>query len=491
MIGEFLSVVVPRHLARQLERAARFSPVITLTGPRQAGKTTLVRAVFPEHRYLSLEDPDVRQEARADPRGFLAQADRLILDEIQRAPDLLSYLQGIVDEDRRPGRFVVTGSRNLLVMESVSQTLAGRTAVLELHPFSAAELRGAPPLDPRSLDRFPGEPPEPDRQFPVPATDPWGLLAVGFFPAIHNEPTDRSDRLWRKSLVRRRGAKRRRGGVRGGSSLPAKAGGTDRASDSGRHPVGKAPRIRPDDGVPHLFADGYPCGALYPQAVRSLRSYFRTFVERDVLEILRVTDLASFEDFVRLAASRTATELNLTGLARDAGVSDQTARRWLGALETSHLVTRLRLHFENYGKRLRKRPRLHFLDSGLVCYLLGIPDAKTLERHPLRGAIFESFVVSELVKAFSARGEEARLHFWRDTAGHEVDVLMDLGDRRVPVEVRSGRTVPPDAVRNLRRWTALPGNPNRGGALVHGGDREFSLRGCRVAPWFLARGRPR
>ena len=402
--------MIARHLAPALERAARTSPVVTLTGPRQSGKTTLVRAVFPEHLYLSLEAPDLRERALADPRGFLAQGDRLILDEIQRAPDLLSYLQGLVDEDNRPGRFIVTGSQNLLLMESVSQTLAGRSAILRLYPFSIAELRNLPPLDPLALDR-----PDPGSRRAPPAglraSDLWDTLAAGFYPAIH------------------------------------------------------------DRGVP---ADEW------------LGGYFRTYVERDLREVLRVSDLRAFGNFMRLAAARTASELNLNSLAGDVGITQQTARRWLDALEIGYLATTLPPHFLNFRKRLRKRPRLHFLDTGLVCHLLGIREGETLARHPLRGAVFESFVVSELVKAFAGMRRDPPLFFWRDATGHEIDVLIDAGARLIPVEVKSGQTVAPDAVAGLAWWTALPGNPTRGGALVHGGEASFSFRGFRVAPWFLS-----
>ena len=204
--------------------------------------------------------------------------------------------------------------------------------------------------------------------------------------------------------------------------------------------------------------------------------------------MLRVSDLRAFESFLRLAAARTASELNLNGLASDAGISQQTARRWLSALEIGYLATTLPPHFLNFRKRLRKRPRLHFLDSGLLCFLLGIRDGATLERHPLRGAVFESFVVGELVKAFAAMRRDPPLFFWRDATGHEIDILIDAGERLIPVEVKSGRTVSPDAVGSLEWWTSLAGNPNRGGALVHGGDTSFPLKGFRVAPWFLSSG---
>lgn len=395
-----------RHLTEALREAAATSPVVTLTGPRQSGKTTLVRAVFPAHLYLSLEAPDLRARALDDPRGFLAQGERLILDEIQRAPELLSYIQVLVDEDDRPGRFILTGSQNLLLMESVSQTLAGRTALLRLYPFSLAELHARPRLDPSQLEGPPSE--------GSPSAGLWQTLVTGFYPRIH------------------------------------------------------------DMGVP---------------ARRWLADYFRTYVERDLREVMQIADLRAFESFVRLAAARTGQELNLAALADDVGVTQQTARRWLSALVIGFLATTLPPHHANYRKRLRKRPRLHFLDTGLVCYLLEIQDAETLARHPLRGAIFESFVVSELIKSFATERREAPLYFWRDATGHEIDVLVDLssgrGERVIPIEVKSGETVAVDAVDTLAWWTSIPSNPSQGGILVYGGTDSFELKGFRVLPWFL------
>ena len=394
-----------RHLTEALRAAAALNPVVTLTGPRQSGKTTLVRALFAGHRYLSLEAPDVRARALADPRGFLAGGERLILDEIQRAPDLLSYIQVLVDEDDRPGRFILTGSQNILLMESVSQTLAGRTALLRLHPLSLAELLERPPIDAANLGG--GDAGHAGR---APDRSLWKTLVDGFYPRIHDR--------------------------------------------------------------------GLPAGEW-------LADYVRTYMERDLREVMQVADLRSFERFLRLAAAHTAQELNLTALASDVGISQQTAKRWLAALEIGFLATTLPPHHGSYRKRLRKRPRLHFLDTGLVCYLLDIRDAATLERHPLRGAIFESFVVTELIKSFAASRRDPPLFFWRDATGHEIDVLIEAGGQVVPVEVKSGQTVAADAVDTLVWWTSIPGNPNRGGVLVHGGTAKFDFKGVRVLPWFL------
>lgn len=394
-----------RHISQSVVTAAKQNPVVTIMGPRQSGKTTLCRALFPDHEYRSLEAPDIRSQALQDPRGFLAAGKPMVIDEVQRAPDLLSYIQVMVDEDPQPGRFVLTGSQNLLLMESVSQTLAGRVALLNLLPLSLAELLSRDPFDPAQWPLpVTGSP-------PVPNVNRWRALFAGFYPRIH------------------------------------------------------------DRGLP-------------PR--EWLGDYFRTYVERDLREVMQVSDLRVFEDFVRLAAASTARELNLSRLASDVGVGQQTARRWLNALEIGFLAVTLPPHFANFRKRLRKRPRLHFLDTGLICYLLDIPDAETLARHPLRGAIFESFVVSELIKSFANRRRKAPLYTWRDTSGHEIDILIDLGQQLVPVEVKSGETVPADAMRNVIWWTSLPGNPNRYGLLVHGGTRSFRMKNHSVLPWHLA-----
>ena len=392
-----------RFLSGPLARSASRHPVVTLTGPRQSGKTTLVRSVFPDHEYISLERPDVRARVLDDPVGFLAQLDRsVILDEVQRAPDLLSYIQVDVDEDPRPGRFILTGSQNLLLMEGITQTLAGRTALLRLFPLSLAELLDRAHLDPSALESVSSR--------TAPGVNRWEVLWAGFYPRIHHM------------------------------------------------------NLAPDQW---------------------LADYYRTYVERDLRDVLRVMDLDTFERFVRLTAARTGQELNLTSLAEDVGISQPTAKQWLTALRIGYLVTVLPPHHANFRKRMRKRPRLHFLDSGLVCYLLGIHDARTLENHPLRGAIFESFVVSEFVKAFEHGGREAPLFSWKDATGHEIDILVDLGERLLPIEVKSGLTVTPDAIAGLRWWTGLKGNPNKAGVLVHGGNDSFEMKGFRVLPWFL------
>ena len=383
--------MVPRTLRRKLIQLARRFPIVTVTGPRQSGKTTLCRMAFPRKPYVSLEAPDVRAYAHADPRGFLsAHASGAILDEVQRAPELLSYLQGEVDARPAAGRFVLTGSTNLALLHGVPQSLAGRTAMLTLLPLDHHELLG----------------------FPDPPRDLFDVLWHGGYPAIFDRQAAPGD--W-------------------------------------------------------------------------LGSYVATYVERDVRQVLNVTDLLAFHTFLRLCAGRTGQLLNLSALAADAGITHNTARAWLSVLEASYLAFRLPAMHANARKRLVKAPKLHFYDTGLLCYLLGIHDPEQLRRHPLRGPVFESWVVSEIAKARLHRGLPASLSFYRESRGEEIDVVLERGDAVVALEVKSGQTVATDFFPPLARFEAsLRQRPGAGDVVTvvaYGGDRSERRDTCRVVPW--------
>jgi predicted AAA+ superfamily ATPase len=396
--------MIRRHLEQKLRRAAREFPVVTVTGPRQSGKTTLVRAAFPDSAYVSLELPDQRAFALEDPRGFLAQFDRpVVLDEAQRAPELFSYIQVRVDERDRAGQFILTGSHNFLLMQSISQSLAGRAAVLHLLPFSLAELGGRRDI---SLATFSQALP---RKVKSPSRRLMEVLFTGFYPRIHDK------------------------------------------------------KLSPPDW---------------------LASYYQTYLERDVRSVLNVGDLESFGRFVRLCAGRNGQLLNLSGLAADGGIAHTTAKRWISLLEASFILVLLRPYYKNFGKRLTKSPKLYFLDTGLLCSLLRIQSPEDLYLHAARGSIFESFVLSEFYKNFLHRGEQPGLYFWRDSAGHEVDVLLELGSHLIPVEIKSGETIAADSLKGLNFWRELSGNRRGPAVLVYGGDRLFKREGVSIYPWF-------
>jgi predicted AAA+ superfamily ATPase len=396
--------MIHRTVTKVLKKAAAEFPVVSLTGPRQSGKTTLVKAAFRSYDYVSLELPDQRKFALEDPRGFLGQFDGpVILDEVQRAPELFSYVQVIVDETPdRVGRFVLTGSQNFLLLQSISQSLAGRCAVLHLLPFSLDELMGRKPIAIATLGR--SAPKTPVR----PRLDLMETLFTGFYPRIHDKGL--SPRDW-------------------------------------------------------------------------LASYYQTYLERDVRNVLNVGDIETFGRFMRLCAGRSGQILNLSGIASDCGVSHTTARRWISVLEASFVVALLRPYYQNFGKRLIKSPKLYFLDTGLLCYLLQVRSPGELNHRAERGAIFESFVVSELYKNFVHRGEQPSLYFWRDAAGHEVDIIVEVGGQPIPIEVKSAQTVASDFFDTLIYWGGLTGKPQTAAALVYGGDRGFRRKGVVVYPW--------
>jgi predicted AAA+ superfamily ATPase len=394
--------MIPRHLTHRLHADARGFPVLTLTGPRQSGKTTLARAAFPDHHYVTLEDPEERELALTDPRGFLARfPGPVILDEVQRAPDLFSYVQMLVDEEDQPGRFVLTGSQSFLLMRDLSQTLAGRAAIHHLLPFGLDEiLRRAP----RALER----------------------LAVA---GIHAKPDlELFEVLW----------------------------------------TGSYPRIHDKKLEPQTW----------------LRSYYQAYLERDVRQLLNVGDLDAFRRFVGLCAGRVGQLLNLSSLANDCGITHTTARRWLSVLEASFVVLLLRPYHRSFGKRLIKSPKLYFVDTGLLCYLLRIRDPRELQTHASRGAIFESWVVSELTKRALHAGREPDLWFWRDARGHEVDIVVDVGSDQVLVEVKSGQTLASDYFRNIRYLRKTAGEQTLPAALVYGGDRNERRQDTQVTAWW-------
>lgn len=383
--------MIPRHAHATLLRLARGFPVVALTGPRQSGKTTLARAAFPGKPYVSLENPQEREFAQSDPRRFLARfAHGAVLDEVQRCPALLSWLQGLVDERRVMGEFVLTGSAQFDLLAGIGQSLAGRVGRVELLPLSAAELRQAGRL-PDSLGQ---------------------ALLRGGYPALHDR------------------------------------------------------ELRPDD----WFAN-----------------YVATYVERDVRQLLAVRDLGLFQTFVRMCAARTAQLLNLASLAADCGISAVTARQWLTVLETSYLVALLRPHHRNLGKRLVKTPKLVFLDAGLAAWLLGIHDAATLETHVARGPLFETWVVSELLKLrLNAGRPTTDLHFWRDSSGLEIDVLIDAPSGLRPVEIKSGSTYSPDWTEGIARWRRLAdrqGGTQARPCIVFGGPESFTREQADVWSW--------
>ena len=375
--------MIPRLIKGQLLNAAEKYPVVTVTGPRQSGKTTCCRLSFPELPYCSLEDPDNREFAIGDPRGFLSRFHHGgILDEIQRAPDLTSYLQSIVDDPEFSGVFVLTGSQNFSISNTVSQSLAGRTALFTLLPFSIGELRSV-------ISEY---------------TDP-ELIFSGFYPRIFDR------------------------------------------------------KIEP----PRFYSD-----------------YVGTYVERDLRSLSLVRDLSTFQTFLRLCAGRTGQILNLQHLANDCGITQATARNWISLLEASYILYRLPPFFRNIGKRLIKSPKIYFYDPGLAAFLIGITDPTQIDVHPLKGALFETMILSELVKIKLHQGMTNNLLFYRDSNGNEVDVIIPHGIDITAIEIKAAQTINSAFFRGLSRFETIISEPVEK-FLVCSGDLDRKQSGIQIA----------
>lgn len=341
---------------------------------------------FPKLSYVSLEDPDIRRQAVDDPRSFLGKlSSGAILDEIQRVPDLLSYLQGIIDADRKSGRFILTGSHQPQVHRAVSQSLAGRTAVLELMPFSLPEIR--------KYKDSPGQ--------------AFDLIHRGFYPGVYENKL-KTDRFY--------------------------------------------------------------------------RSYVATYVERDVRDLIQLTDLTGFEKFLHLIAGRVGQLVNYSSIANDVGVTAGTIKNWISILKASYILFELTPWYANIRKRLVKSSKLYFVDVGLASWLLGLETASQVERDPLRGMLYENLLVMEVVKALRNRGERPHLHFYRDMKGNEVDLLIQKTHNEfVAVEIKSSATFQPEFIKGIEAFKRAAGEENMIHAKVwYNGDRQTHYKETEV-----------
>jgi len=379
--------IVRRSAEKSLRNALRSYPAVVLTGPRQSGKTTLAKHVLRDRAYCSLEEPDEEEHALRDPRGFLARfPDGAILDEAQRCPNLFRYLQSTLDREARLGLFVLTGSQQFQLLEKITQSLAGRVAILELLPFTLAEIQDAG-REPARLD---------------------DLLFRGLYPPVHDRPVD--PRRW-------------------------------------------------------------------------YLNYVRTYVERDVRRVVNIRDLVAFDRFFRTSAARTGQLLNVASLAADCGIDQRTAQQWLSLLEASYVIFRLPANERSFRKRPVRTPKLYVIDPGLAAAVLGVRSARDLQGHPARGALFETWVVTEFLKARYNAALPSNLSFWRDRVGNEIDLLVDDGRREVPVEAKAGKTPSPDWLTSLRARADRSDRDVASPVLVYGGEITGERSGVRFVSW--------
>lgn len=356
---------------------------VAVVGPRQSGKTTLVRSIFNDKPYANLENPDLRLYAIEDPRGFLSNyPDGAVLDEVQRVPELFSYLQQILDEAATNGMFILTGSNNFLLQEHISQSLAGRVGYLNLLPLTLNEIN--------------------DRQ-----SNSNQLIFKGGYPALYNESID---------------------------------------------------------------------------PTKWYSNYIRTYIERDVRMIKNITDLVTFERFLRLCAGRIGQLLNMSSLAVETGVDVKTISAWISVLETSFVLFRLQPYHVNFNKRVVKMPKLYFYDTGLASALLGIENPVQIELHPFRGSLFENMIIVNVLKTRYNAGKANNIYFWRDSLGNEIDLLIQSGDRLIPVEIKSGQTVTNDYFKGILFWNKI--TKTEGGCVVYGGEMmQNRSNGIKVIPF--------
>jgi len=317
----------------------------------------MVRELLADYDYVNLENPETRQFAIDDPKAFLKQyKNKVIFDEVQRTPHLLSYLQVIVDESKQNGQFVLTGSHQLELKAAITQSLAGRTGILNLLPLCISEMKKEG-INFESAEEY---------------------IFNGFLPRIYDQ-------------------KQR----------------------------------------PHT----------------AYANYYQTYVERDVRQLINLKDATLFEKFMKLLAGRVGQLINYQSLGNDVGVDNKTIKQWLSILEASFVVFKLPPYFENFGKRVIKSPKYYFTDTGLLSYLLDIEKPSQVSRDPLVGSLFENLVVIEALKTRFNKGQKSNLYFFRDSHGHEIDLLYKSGRELTGIEVKSSSTWNKSFKKELKRFS--------------------------------------
>ena len=384
--------MIKRLITSQIDRLKKGFPVIVVTGPRQSGKTTLIRKIFPDYEYFNLENPETLGIIENDPAGFInANTHKIIIDEVQRVPQLVSYIQAAVEEQKVMGNFILSGSENLLISEKVNQSLAGRAAYINLLPLSIEELKNHKDV----------------------AGDVYEQIFTGFYPAIYDK------------------------------------------------------NITPVD--------------YYDQ-------YIATYVERDLKQISNITNLSLFRKFLALLAGRIGQLVNTSSLANDIGVAPNTIENWISILEASYLVFRLQPYYENYGKRYIKSSKMYFTDTGLACRLLGLTSAHEVSKHYLVGGLFENLIILELKKHILNHSKSAKLYFFRDSNGNEVDLVIDGGIIQIPIEIKSGATFTTDFLKGLEYWQKLKDDqPNTKASLpgfvIYNGTNAHKAKKYELLKW--------
>jgi hypothetical protein len=412
--------MIRRYHTNRVAESLRHFPVVLLTGARQVGKSTLAQGLIRPSwnaRYLTLDDRNILDSAIRDPDGLIAGLDGpAVIDEVQRAPDLLRAIKKNVDANRKPGRFLLTGSANLLTLSQVSESLAGRISIHTLLPFSWAE----------------------KNERPAPST-----LEILFQAGSAAEIL--------KSFPRGSGAGQAARTARG-----------DRKSEI----------------IGEIMAGGFP-SAFLMNSDRARGEWFgayrQTYLERDLLNIRAIEHVPDFNRLLTLAALRTGRLVNLSDLARDSGLAFSTLRRYMNLLDVTYQVSFLPPYHANIGKRLAKTPKLYFHDTGMAAYFAGLDDWTALNKQGFTGPYVESWAASEIRKLMSLADRRLNLYFWRTQTGQEVDFLIERAGKLVAVEVKWGSRIEDSAVRNLEHCLTDLKDTVRIGVVVYGGTNVLAL----------------
>ena len=376
---------IKREIETEIKTLAKEFPIVAIMGPRQSGKTTLAKHLFSKHKYISLEDPDIRNQAIADPRGTLADfGTNIILDEIQRVPELFSYLQTASDKHNISGSYILTGSQNYLLSEKIAQSLAGRVGITTLLPLSLKEIKNK--FDTSNLNE---------------------VIIKGFYPRIFDK-------------------------------------------------------------------------AIRPSSFYS--SYIDTYLERDIRLIKNISKFDSFHKFLRVMAARNGQVLNTLTISNECDVAHNTIKDWINLLERSYIVFKLRPYHKNFNKRIIKKPKIYFYDTGLLSYLLNIKNADHLIGHPFRGELFEALVISELIKDNLNNAKGREFYFWRDKQQREIDLIIQDGPKIKTVEIKISQTIRDNFFKHLRYFDDLTGNKTEQ-YLVYAGPHEVSVKNIKVLKW--------
>jgi uncharacterized protein len=385
------SPIVQRDMSMVINNALKQFPIVSITGPRQSGKTTLAHLAANGYAYLNMEIDEHKSFAQKDPTGFLKQYNyKVILDEVQAVPTLFPYLQAHTDKQNKNGAYILSGSQNFLLLEKISQTLAGRVAVFSLLPFSLHEI-------------FP---------YLKSAQRNWFSLCLrGFYPRLFKEKKMNANVFY--------------------------------------------------------------------------NSYCKTYVERDVRQLLNVHNSRAFMQFLKLCANRVGSIFNSQELASAVGVDNKTIAKWITVLEASYIIHLLPAYHTNFDKRILKKPKIYFYDTGLLCFLLGINNEVQLRQSKLLGSLFENFVLNEKLKRYYNKGLSASFYFWQDSNGREVDLLIEEGGKLLVYEIKSSSTAKSDFFKNINMFENLAKTAKQKTQkfLIYTGDQSYVIDGTKLQSW--------